>query len=223
MKSTGAGWRLLIRISTTLGLCAILHAEPAAAQGTTYFACYVPTVGAMYLIKLPGLPGACLSTSHQQVSWTDGAALTDGSITTPKLADGAVTTAKLLDGGVGTVDLADGAVTSPKLAAGSVGTAQLADGSVTSAKLASGGSRLGVPHIVQVGPLTAPNQSGGALEASCPAGEVILSGGYMTSSGVAYFTASYPLDTTTWRVVVFNNSGSSMTFGAYALCAAIVP
>jgi|GEM_PF-4319038 len=203
MKSTRAGWRRLIRISTTLGLCAILHAEPAAAQGTTYFACYVPTVGAMYLIKLPGLPTACLSTSHQQVSWTDGAALADGSITTPKLADGAVT--------------------SPKLAAGSVGTVQLADGSVTTAKLASGSQRLGVPHAVHAGPVTVPNNNGGQVDATCPAGEVVIGGGHFVSTGGAFVRQNFPLDAATWRVNVLNTAGFDINLEAYALCAAIVP
>jgi hypothetical protein len=63
------GWR-------SLGLAVItglLLARPAAAQTpTTYQACYVPSVGALYLIGLPGLPTACLSASHVPISWTDG-------------------------------------------------------------------------------------------------------------------------------------------------------
>ena len=54
-------------------LCALCLARPAAAQApTTYQACYVPSLGALYLIGLPGLPTACLSTTHVAISWTSG-------------------------------------------------------------------------------------------------------------------------------------------------------
>jgi hypothetical protein len=59
----------------------------------------------------------------------------DGSMTTPKLADGAVTSAKIADGTVSAADLANGAVTSAKIADGNVTTADLANSSVTQAKL----------------------------------------------------------------------------------------
>ena len=78
-----------VRAATTLALLAMLQAAPAASQATTFFACYIPSVGAIYLIKLAGLPQACLSTSHQQISWTEGGPPPDGSVTTAKLADGA--------------------------------------------------------------------------------------------------------------------------------------
>ncbi len=52
----------------------LLGARVGSAQApTTYQACYVPSLGAIYLIGLPGLPSACLSTSHVAISWTDGA------------------------------------------------------------------------------------------------------------------------------------------------------
>jgi hypothetical protein len=61
----------------------------------------------------------------------------DGQVTTSKLADGAVTTPKIADGAVTTVKLADGAVTAAKIADGTVGTAELADGAVTAPKIAN--------------------------------------------------------------------------------------
>jgi hypothetical protein len=61
----------------------------------------------------------------------------DGQITTAKLADNAVTTPKIADGAVTTVKLADGAVTAGKIADGTVGTAELADGAVTAPKIAN--------------------------------------------------------------------------------------
>lgn len=75
----------------------------------------------------PGLPGSAGSTTPA-----------DGSVTTPKIADNAVTSAKLGGGAVGTPNLADQSVTSAKIADGAVGTTDLADSAVTSAKIADG-------------------------------------------------------------------------------------
>lgn len=50
-----------------------LLARPAEVQESqTFRACYVPDVGAIYLIGIPGLPADCLSGSHVEVSWTEG-------------------------------------------------------------------------------------------------------------------------------------------------------
>lgn len=62
----------------------------------------------------------------------------NGSITTARLADSAVTSAKIADGTIATGDLADGAVTSAKIADGTIATADIADSAVTSAKIADG-------------------------------------------------------------------------------------
>ena len=44
--------------------------------------------------------------------------ITDGTIATADIADGAITSAKILDGTIATADIADGAITAAKLAAG---------------------------------------------------------------------------------------------------------
>src|SRR2546425_1834994 len=111
-----------------LALGVVLLRSAATQTPTTFYACYVPSVGAMYMIKLAGLPTACLSTAHVQIDWTEGGAVPDGSITTPKLADRAVTTAKL----------DNAAVTLTKLATNSVGSAQIVDDAVGSADIAAG-------------------------------------------------------------------------------------
>jgi hypothetical protein len=62
-------------------------------------------------------------------------------ISTADLADSSVTTAKIAAGAVATVDIADSAVTTEKIAAGAVVTADIADANVTAAKLSSGAAR----------------------------------------------------------------------------------
>jgi hypothetical protein len=137
---------LAVAVVLALGL---VPARPAQAQEQTFFACYVPEVGAIYLIRLEGLPGECLSVEHVEISWTEGGSATipDNSITTAKLVDLAVTTAKLSNGAVTNTKLANDAVTSTNIVNGSlsaadlgtnsVGTSALINGSVTSAKLAT--------------------------------------------------------------------------------------
>jgi hypothetical protein len=61
----------------------------------------------------------------------------DGSITAAKLANNAVTTDKLANNAVTTAKLADANVTTAKLANNAVTTAKLADANVTTAKLAN--------------------------------------------------------------------------------------
>jgi len=61
----------------------------------------------------------------------------DGSITAAKLANNAVTTAKLADANVTTAKLADANVTTAKLANNAVTTAKLADANVTAPKIES--------------------------------------------------------------------------------------
>jgi hypothetical protein len=63
--------------------------------------------------------------------------ISDGAVTTAKLADGSVTAAKIADGAVGTAELADGAVTTPKIANNAVTTTKIADGAITIPKLAT--------------------------------------------------------------------------------------
>ncbi|UCC71384.1 MAG: hypothetical protein JSV86_13430 [Gemmatimonadota bacterium] len=136
---------LAVAVVLTLGL---VPARPAEAQdGQTFYACYVPDVGAVYMIKLDGVPAECLSAAHVEISWTEGGAATipDGSITTEKLANLAVTSAKLAGNAVTNPKLADNAVdgaivadnslTAADLAANSVGTSEITNGSVTSQDL----------------------------------------------------------------------------------------
>lgn len=65
------------------------------------------------------------------------AKIPDTTITTAKLADNAVTSAKIVDGAVATAEIADLAVTAAKIATGTITSTQLSDSSVTSTKIAN--------------------------------------------------------------------------------------
>ena len=56
------------------GLAALAGAASPAAGQSTYHACYVPAVGALYLIKIAGLPAGCLAAAHIEVSWSEAGA-----------------------------------------------------------------------------------------------------------------------------------------------------
>ncbi|MDH5197119.1 MAG: hypothetical protein OEY20_07710, partial [Gemmatimonadota bacterium] len=138
-------------------------AAPLTAQGpSSYEACYVPGVGAIYLINQPGLPTACLGSSHVAVSWTTSS-LADGTVTEAKLAFDPATQAELdafiaglaaagtVNGSGNPVDwtqlknvpaeFADGVdntggASSDLVCVGCVETTDLADAAVTGVKLA---------------------------------------------------------------------------------------
>lgn len=83
--------------------------------------------------------------------------LPNGSVTTAKLQDGAVSSAKLGAASVTTEKIADGAVTGAKLGAKAVGTANLADGAVDTTQIADGAitsNKLGTNEAVKTSNLT---------------------------------------------------------------------
>ena len=78
----------------------------------------------------------------------------DGSISTVKLADDAVTTDKIADGAVGNGDLAADAVSTDKILDGGVGSSDLADEAVTGDKVANGAigtSQLALDAVTTIG------------------------------------------------------------------------
>lgn len=90
-------------------LCALVPATALHAQAPVKFsACYVPQIGAMYLVNLPGLPAACLSPNHNPIVWTDG--LDDGAVTAAKMANNSVGSAQVINGSIAQADLAAGIV-----------------------------------------------------------------------------------------------------------------
>ncbi len=77
---------LLRGAATALAVGPIL-AGPARAQSQAFSACFVPQVGAMYLIKRSGLPTACLSATHVEITWTERALGGTGSAETVARSD----------------------------------------------------------------------------------------------------------------------------------------
>ncbi len=126
--------RVLYRAVCAAGAFGAGLVPPVGGQ-TTFHACYVPSVGAVYMIKLTGLPASCLAAAHVEISWTEGGAPADGSITTAKLADNSVTSPKIVDGAVTSADIANGTIAAVDLAPNAVATSNIQDLSVTTAKL----------------------------------------------------------------------------------------
>jgi hypothetical protein len=94
----------------------------------------------------------------------------DGSVTSTKLANGAVTTSKIGDGQITTTKLADNAVTTPKIADGAVTTVKLADGAVTAAKIADG--TVGTAELANEA-ITAPKIANNAVTTAKIADEAV--------------------------------------------------
>lgn len=140
--------KTLIRVAAVAAALFMASTTTGAAQAVN--ACYVPAVGAIYLVGLPGLPAGCLAAAHTAIALGGGGggALADGSITAVKLADGAVITIKLADGSVtaaklatnavGANHIATNAVGSDEVASSAIGSSEIADGAVTGLDLASG-------------------------------------------------------------------------------------
>jgi hypothetical protein len=145
-------------VSTTIS-------SAAAQTPTTFNACYVPSVGAVYLIKLTGLPASCLSTSHVEITWTEGVAL--NALQSPGIINtvsNPVDWTKLKGVPPGFADGVDantgGTVTSVTAGAGlaggiitTTGTLSIATNAVTNTMLANDGASL-------------PKVSGGVMTAS---------------------------------------------------------
>lgn len=143
-------------------------------------------------------------------------------------------------------DIAPGAVTSRHLAPGAVTGAKIAPGAVTTQKLSRGARTVQVASLPgPQGPAGAPGPAGpqgaaggfdpnkltayegpdvtvfpGDVEvavADCPAGQRATGGGFFSSIGIA--AASVP-GTSSWGVIVTNDTVISITINAYVVCAA---
>jgi len=182
------------------GTLASTSANASAQEGPrTFRACYVPEVGAMYVLDLPGLPAECLSSEHEEISWMEGEPIARGSIDTEDLADGAVTTAKI----------ADGAVTTPKIAANAITSAEIQDGTVQAADLAF--DAIGVPGYELFEESTtfgSPMEAGSffTLGRVCPDGKMALGGGDSSQFAVVIHASRPHGNGRGWTVDFHNTS-----------------
>jgi hypothetical protein len=135
------------------------------------------------------------------------------TVKTGKLAKDAVSTSRIQDNAVTGTELADDSVTSTKSAAGSVTQEELATGSVGSAQLRD------ITVVSATSAAVANGVSAGAT-ASCPAGEVVISGGFETQSlGAASWEIKRLVRSGNgWRVFGTNISGGNSTITAFAYC-----
>jgi hypothetical protein len=124
-------------VATALFWAASIGAHELDAQ-TTFTACRVPDVGAIYMIGVSGAPSACLDPSHIEFSWTEGSgALAEGSVTTTEIADGTIATADIGADAVTSAEIADGTIASADIGADAVTSAEIADGTVAASDMAA--------------------------------------------------------------------------------------
>ena len=164
----------LLALIATVGW--VMPAASAAQEATEFYACYVPEVGAMYLINLPGLPADCLSENHEPISWRDGGDLAPGSVAAEHLASRSVTSEALADGAVGSRELASGAVSGDHLDLGL--------------------HWYPTPPAIWVG-----NNGASTMQRSCPDGERVLSAGW-SSIGRPHIIVfrSWAINDSTWEL-----------------------
>lgn len=88
-----------------------------------------------------GLNGGGNLSANRSIGISDGGVSTNkianGAVSEGKLADNAVTTNKIANANVTTIKIADGNITASKIADGNVTTTKIADGNVTNSKLGS--------------------------------------------------------------------------------------
>lgn len=203
--------RLLFTLLLVL-LVPALAPTDARAQ-TTFRACRVANVGAIYMIGVTGTPSSCLDPSHTEFSWTEGGTPAAGSITAEHLAAGAVTAVKI----------ASNAVAATHIGAGAVGSSEVADNSLTKADLAAGSvgaSELGLQVVSSNPQLT--DGTGGALGTPhCPAGKVAIAAGIEALAGVDGYDITGPYPTANpvhWAYQFVNISGEHQFPTIYTVC-----
>lgn len=149
------------------------------------------------------------------------------------LAGGAYAAVSVPANSVGTKQIKNGAVTKTKLANNAVTSAKVKDGSLLAQDFKAGQLKAGPPGpqglpgvaktVMVKQDMALPPGASGSPVALCPSGDYVTGGGYDANSSVMnYVHAQGPTASSGhpdgWSVSVVNNSGSTVTFSAYALC-----
>lgn len=162
------------------------------------------------------------------------AKIAPNAVTEPKLANDAVTTTKIANAEVNNDDLGVGSVTGIKIVEGSVTNSKIGGGAVTSSKIGDGevkGDDLGTDSVgaialkgvvATVG--TGVTINGGQTKAAsvtCPAGRMLIAGGYAWSdaepNSIISSAPSEANPNTTWIVEGAPDAGSNVLY-AWATC-----
>ena len=122
-RFTGTGWTAGVDAADLNGVLADAQIASLAASKIT---------GQLTDAQIAAIAAAKLTG---QITGTQ---ITDGAISTPKLAAGAVTAAQIAADTITAAELAAGAVTAAELAAGAVTAAAIAAGAITAGKIAAG-------------------------------------------------------------------------------------
>ena len=147
-----------------------------------------------------------------QIDGVSQGAVTDGSITTAKLATDAVETAKIQDGAVTTDKLADGIFGT--VADGAVTTDKLADSAVTAGKIGTGAVTAGK---IGVGAVTADKIATGAVTADkidtlTAALNTKSSFNHRDSNNISRGIAYYDTDSEEYQIRLYNNVGTAAKY-----------
>jgi len=164
---------------------------------------------------------AAITSAKLANASVSNAKLADASVSSAKLADASVSNAKLADGSVIAGKLGDGAVTSGKLAANAVTAGKIVDGSITNGKLldeAVNASKLTKSPFQLGSSVSAAANSVSSIELECTAGTKMLSGGVLNSNKELKMLGTYPNTESKWKIVMYNESGGSLSYSPIVLC-----
>lgn len=237
--------RAAVGFAAGIGVCAVLTAGGVALASVpspsgVFDACVSKATGSVRLIDVA--KRAKCGTTETAVSWSRGYRYKGAWNTTASYAVGDIVTSRgssyvalvasrrvtpvagrtwglLAPAGVSGPAGATGPVgaTGPAGALGATGPA-----GAPGAKGSSGPAGvLGLPKYTRVNGTAVPisGNTAGTAVVDCPAGTVILSGGFISQNFNLRITDSYPFGTTQWFVSAKNEGANPFTLQAFALCA----
>jgi hypothetical protein len=131
------------------------------------------------------------------------------SLTSQDLGAASVTSSEIADGSVGSADVTNESLTADDLAPNSVGTSELQSGSVRAAELAT---IVTVSNEVEI-----KTNSTASTSVACPAGTVVISGGFRGGEYKVHASASYRTGNG-WHLDARNGAPNDTNIRVYANC-----